>query len=94
MRQRPVAGTSAPPLKLQLTKNPPRTSDRSSDEFEVWQMADELANAAERIVCDAFTASTHGIGPPPSDIQLEVAHALRKTSKLKLRAALEGLERP
>lgn len=57
-------------------------------------MADELANAAERIVCDAFTASTHGIGLPPSDIQLEVAHALRKTSKLKLRAALEGLDRP
>lgn len=93
MRQRPVAGTSAPPLKLQLTKNPPRTSD-SSDAFELWQIADELANSAERIVCDAFTASTHGIGLPPSGIQLEVAHALRKTSKLKLKAAMEGLERP
>ncbi|NPC58701.1 hypothetical protein [Caenimonas soli] len=77
-----------------MTKNPPRTSVSSSDAFELWQLADELANSAERIVCDAFTASTHGIGRPPSDIQLDVAHALRKTSKLKLKAALEGLERP
>jgi hypothetical protein len=65
-----------------------------SVEFALWQLADDVANSAEQTARDAFTVSSDGKGLRPSEIQLEVSRALRKTARLRLKAALQSLEKP
>ena len=64
-----------------------------SDRFENWQLADEMASSAERAVCDAFTACANGVGLRPSDLQLEVSHALRIKAQRLLSAAARDIDR-
>jgi hypothetical protein len=71
-----------------------RKGPSPSDRFEIWQLADELASAAERIVCDAFTNSVNGVGKRPTQLQLDVSHALRISAKRMLIAATEDIRPP
>lgn len=70
------------------------SSESPSDFFAAWQLADELAGCAERLVCDAFSASANGHGTSPSLVQLEVARKLRVAATDRLRIALEAFEEP
>ncbi len=65
-----------------------------ADDFADWQLADELANWAEALARDAFTVAADGQGLHPSDMQIEVSQALRKTAKLRLKKALKGFQKP
>lgn len=69
-------------------------ADEAGDAFLNWQLADELASAAERIVCDAFTSLAGGDGLRPSDIQMKVALNLRRTASSRLKSALAHFEKP
>ena len=55
--------------------------------FEEWQMADGLANTAERLISAQLTAYAKGEGPTPNPLHLEIATALRKTARVRLHAA-------
>ena len=58
-----------------------------SELFALWQEADDLANAAERMISAQLTAFVKGEGPAPNPLHLEVATALRVTARLRLHAA-------
>ena len=62
------------------------------DLFLDWQLADELASAAEKLVVDGFTSLMSGAGLHPSDIQMQVALSLRSTATARLKRALAQFE--
>ena len=64
-----------------------------SSEFADWQFADELANSAEQIARGGFTVQADGKVLTPTEIQVEVARALRSAAKARLKAALKGIEK-
>ena len=50
------------------------------DPFHLWQEAEGLALAAERLLRRAKDRFAIGTGPNPSELQCEVAQALRRTA--------------
>jgi hypothetical protein len=60
--------------------------------FARWLEADELANAAERLMSDAWTRVAEGKGLAPTDVNLEISRGLRRTASRRLRAASNALE--
>ena len=47
----------------------------------LWQEAERLANASERLLREAKDRFVKGEGPNPSELQRAVAEALRKTAE-------------
>lgn len=55
------------------------------ERFNLWREAESLAKESERLVQQARANCSTGQGPGPSELQLRVAEALRKTADKRRR---------
>ena len=68
--------------------------ESTTELFARWQQADGLATEAERLISAALSEGARG-GPEPDPLRIEVARALRRTARERLKEAVAAYsERP
>lgn len=77
---------------LERCVGPDKFDEPDEDKFALWQLADELATGADKLVLEAFTVAVDGRGGRPSEMQVAVSVALRAAASQRLKIALECFE--
>ena len=78
------------PLESDEGAEPSPLINHPDDPFAKWQLADEVANAAERRLYNTVAAFAAGRGRPPTKLHIDVARALRESARRRLREAAKA----